>query len=173
MWPARQPGEPKAGLLETPIDSGTGRTLRMKRILFVLACAMLATPIWAQNDAQPQEGPPPGEHRMRHGGMPNPDEQVKHLTKELKLSADQQTQLKQIFADQEKTREQERESMQNMSPEDRRAKFEQTRQEMDSKIEAILNDSQKKKFTEMRSKMMQHRPHGNANGQQPPPPPGN
>jgi Spy/CpxP family protein refolding chaperone len=145
----------------------------MKRLLFVLACAMLATPIWALNEPQSQPGPggPQGGHRMRHGGMPNPDEQVKRLTKELKLSADQQSQLKQIFADQEKSREQDRESMQNMSPEDRRAKFEQTRQEMDSKIEAILTDAQKKKFTEMRSKMMQHRQHGQGEGQQPPPPP--
>lgn len=141
----------------------------MKPLLFVLACAMLATPIWAQNDTQPQEGPPPGEHRMHRGGMPNPDEQVKRLTKELKLSSDQQAKLKQIFADQEKNRQQDRESMQNMSPEDRRAKFEQTRQEMDSRIEAILTDSQKQKFTEMRSKMRQHGPHGE--GQQPPPPP--
>lgn len=67
----------------------------MKRLLFVLACTMLATPIWAQNETQSQEGlPPQGEHRMRHGGPPNPQEQVKRLTKELNLTADQQTQLK-------------------------------------------------------------------------------
>jgi Spy/CpxP family protein refolding chaperone len=110
---------------------------------------------------------------MHHGGPPNADEQVKRLTKELKLSSDQQTQLKQIFADQEKNRDQERESMQNLSPEERRAKFEQTRQEMDAKIESILTDAQKQKFTEMRAKMKQHRmgpgEPGQGEGQQPPP----
>lgn len=149
---------------------------KMKRLLFVLGCAMLATPIWAQNDAQSEQAPgrPYGGHGMHHGGAPNPGEQVKRLTKELKLSSDQQTQLKQIFADQEKNRDQERESMQNLSPEERRAKFEQTRQEMDTKIESILNDAQKQKFTEMRSKMKQHRmgpgEPGQGEGQQPPPP---
>lgn len=144
----------------------------MKRLLFVLACTMLATPIWAQNDTQSQEGPPPqGEHRMRHGGPPSPQEQVKRLTKELNLTADQQTQLKQIFADQEKNREQDREAMQNASPEERRSHFEQTRQQVDAKIEAILNDSQKKKFTEMRARMRQHRMHGEGEEQQAPPPP--
>lgn len=142
----------------------------MKRLLFVLACTMLATPIWAQNDTQSQEGPPPqGEHRMRHGDPP-PQEQVKRLTKELNLTADQQTQLKQIFADQEKNREQDRESMQNASPEERRAHFEQTREQVDAKIEAILTDAQKKKFADMRAHMRQHRMHGEGEGQQPPPP---
>jgi Spy/CpxP family protein refolding chaperone len=143
----------------------------MKRLLFVLACTMLATPIWAQNDTQSREGPPPqGEHRMRHGGSPNPQEQVKRLTKELNLTADQQAQLKQIFADQEKSREQDRASMQNASPEERRAHFEQTRQQVDAKIEAILTDAQKKKFADMRAHMKQHRMHAEGEGQQPPPP---
>jgi Spy/CpxP family protein refolding chaperone len=151
----------------------------MRRLLFVLACTMLATPIWAQNDTQSQEGPgvpAQGEHRMRHAGPPNPEEQVKRLTKELKLSADQQTQMKQIFADQEKNRDQERESMQNLSPEERRAHFEETRQQVDAKIESILTDAQKQKFTQMRAKMKQHRmgpppgEPGQGEGQQPPPP---
>jgi periplasmic protein CpxP/Spy len=143
----------------------------MKPLLIVLACTMLATPIWAQNDTQSQEGPPPqGEHRMRHGGPPNPQEQVKRLAKELNLTADQQTQLKQIFADQEKSREQDREAMQNASPEERRAHFEQTRQQVDAKIEAILTDAQKKKFADMRAHMKQHRMHGEGESQQPPPP---
>ncbi len=143
----------------------------MKLLLFGLACCMLATPIWAQNDTQSQEGPPPqGEHRMRNMHPPNPQEQVKRLTKELNLTADQQTQLKQIFADQEKNREQDREAMQNASPEERRAHFEQTRQQVDAKIESILTDAQKKKFAEMRTKMKQHRMHGEGEGQQLPPP---
>ena len=142
----------------------------MKRLLFVLACTLLATPIWAQNDQSggPSGPPPQGDHRMR-GGPPNPQEQVKRLTKALNLTEDQQTQLKQIFADQEKSREQDREAMQNASPEERRAHFEQTRQQMDAKIEAILTDAQKKKFSEMQANMKQ-RMHGEGHGQQPPPP---
>ena len=144
----------------------------MKRLLFVLACALLATPIWAQNDTQSQEGPSPeAEHRMHNMHPPSPEQQVKRLTKELDLTADQQIQLKQIFADQEKMREQDREAMQNASPEERRAHFQQIRQQVDAKIEAILTDAQKRKFADMRAHMKQRRMHDEGEGQQPPPPP--
>jgi Spy/CpxP family protein refolding chaperone len=60
--------------------------------------------------------------------------------------------------------------MQNASPEERRAHFQQTRQQVDAKIEAILTDAQKKKFAEMRANMKQHRMHGEGESQQPRPP---
>lgn len=147
----------------------------MKRLLLLLAATLLATPIWAQNDTQSQEGsgaPPPeaGRH-VRNMHPPSPEQQVKRLTKELNLAAEQQTQVKQIFADQEKNHDQDRESMQNLSPGERRDRFEQTRREVDAKIEAVLTDAQQQKFNAMRSHMKQHRMHGEGNGQQPAPPP--
>jgi len=145
----------------------------MKRLLFLLAATLLATPIWAQNDTQSQEGagvpPPEAEHHVRNMHPPSPEQQVKRLTKELNLTAEQQTQVKQIFADQDKNREQDRESMQNLSPQERRERFEQTRREVDAKIEAVLTDAQKQKFSAMRSHRKQYRMRGEDNGQQPPP----
>lgn len=139
----------------------------MKKLLVVLGCMMLATLIWAQG-APSTDGPSQDGPRERRMGPP-PVERVNRLAKDLGLSQDQTAQLKQIFADQEKMRVAERETMDNLSPEERHAKMMETREQVDAKIEAILTDAQKQKFQQIRARMKQRRGPGGP-GEDPPPP---
>jgi hypothetical protein len=92
------------------------------------------------------QGPPRQGHRM------DPDSQLKHMTKQLDLSADQQTQIKPILAD----RQQQMQSLwqdQSLSKQDRRTKMMGIQQDSNSKIEGVLNDTQKQKYETMQAQM--------------------
>ncbi len=124
----------------------------------------------AQDQAPPppdgaMQGPPPGGG-MRHM---DPDKQLQHMTKELGLSADQQSQIKPVLVD----RDQQMQALfsdQSLSQQDRRAKARSIQQGSRSKIEAVLNDQQKQKFEAMQQRMRQGGP-GGPGGQNAPPPP--
>ncbi|GGH07981.1 hypothetical protein [Silvibacterium dinghuense] len=108
-------------------------------------------------------GPPPGG---MHRGMMNPDEQLKHMTKSLELTSDQQAQIKPILVAQQQQMEAVR-GDQSLSREDRMAKMKSIRDDSKTKIEAALNDQQKQKYEAEEAARMQ-RMH---NGGGPPPPP--
>ena len=116
--------------------------------------------------AQDQSAPPPQQERggPGHRGM-DPDAQLKHMTKALDLTADQQTQIKPIL---ESTHQQMEalHSDQSLSREDRMAKMKAIHEDSHTKIEAVLNDTQKQKFEEMQSRMGERR----GGGQEAPPP---
>ncbi len=99
---------------------------------------------------QTQSGQEMGGHM--HGGrqMPTADEQLKHLSKRLKLSDDQQAKLKPIIEDQHKQMEQLR-SDNSLSREDRFSKMQEIRQNSDSQIKSVLNEDQQKNFDKMRA----------------------
>jgi Spy/CpxP family protein refolding chaperone len=103
----------------------------------------------AQDNAAPtQEQGQPGRGPMRM----DPNKQLEHMTKELGLSSDQQTQIKPLLV----ARQQQMEAVfqdQSLSREDRRAKMTSIRQDSTSKIEAVLNDQQKQKFEAMQEHM--------------------
>ena len=121
-----------------------------------------------------QDNPPPPQDQGQGPGQPggrgpmrmDPDQQLQHMTKQLDLSADQQSQIKPLLVE----RQQKMEALfqdQSLAPEDRRAKMQSIRQGSQSKIEAILNDQQKQKFEATQDRM---RRRGGENG--PPPPDG-
>jgi NACalpha-BTF3-like transcription factor len=95
----------------------------------------------------------------------DPDQQLQHLTRQLDLSADQQSQIKPILIE----RQQKMQALfqdPSVAREDRRAKMQSLRQDTRSRIEAVLNDQQKQKFEAMQAR---RRGRGGENG--PPPPP--
>ncbi len=95
-----------------------------------------------------------GQHEGRR--MPTVDDQVKHLTKQLKLDDNQQTQVRSILQDQQDKMQQLR-SDQSSSREDRMAKMKQIHQDSVSKIREILNDNQKKEYETLLQKQQENR----------------
>jgi protein CpxP len=101
--------------------------------------------------APPQQGSGPGG---RHGM--DPEGQLKHLTKALDLTPDQQTQLKPILDAQHQQMEALHQD-QALSREDRFAKMKALREDSKTKIEAVLNDAQKQKYEAMQERMHDRR----------------
>ena len=90
--------------------------------------------------------------QMHHGGrMMDPDQQLAHLTKALKLTTDQQSQIKPILTDRQQQLMTLRQDS-SMSRQDKMAKAKSINDDSHSKIEAILNDQQKQKFEQMQAK---------------------
>ncbi|HTV05495.1 MAG TPA: hypothetical protein VME86_09010 [Acidobacteriaceae bacterium] len=124
----------------------------------LLTLGIAAGTAFAQDDSTP---PPPsqnapmhmhGRHRM------DPDQQLKRMTKDLSLSADQQSQIKPILV----SRQQQMQSIfqdQSLSRQDRSQKMMSIQQDTNGKIEAVLNDTQKQKYEAMQAQMRQHRWH--------------
>ncbi|MFC5864150.1 Spy/CpxP family protein refolding chaperone [Acidicapsa dinghuensis] len=122
--------------------------------------ALCSYAAFAQQDAPPP-GPPPdgleGPPPAQSGRMPGPDRELRTLTRELSLTADQQTGIKTLLEQQVQQMKALRAKFQNESPEDatpdqrqaRRAQVEQIRDETDTKISALLNDEQKAKYTKI------------------------
>lgn len=132
----------------------------MKKSVYSLALAGLlsigmAGAAFAQdNAAPPDQGPPPtqdghGPRRM------DPDQQLKRMTKQLDLTADQQTQIKPILV----SRDQQIQQLfqdQSAAPADRRGKMKAIQDDSRAKIEAVLNDTQKQKYAQMEQRMHDH-----------------
>jgi periplasmic protein CpxP/Spy len=84
----------------------------------------------------------------RHHRAPDPDRMAKHLGKKLGLSNDQVVQLKPILED----RQQQMQSLRNdalLNQQDRHAKARDIMQDSKTRIEALLNDTQKQQFEQM------------------------
>jgi len=116
-------------------------------------------------DASAQQ---PGPGRMGRQQM-TPDEQVARMTKRYNLSADQQTQIKPILANQQQQM-MALHGDSSMSRDDKMAKMKGIREDSSTKIQAILNDTQKKQFAEDQQKMqerMQQRGGGGPAGNPP------
>lgn len=100
-----------------------------------------------------------GHHRM------NSERQLRRMTKQLDLSADQQTQVKPILD----SRDQQMQQLwqdKTVSKADRQQKMTDIQQDTSSKIEAVLNDTQKQKYEAMQAKMKEHRMDHHQNGQE-------
>lgn len=109
----------------------------------------------AQDAMQQQGGDTQQQGQGHHGGWGNPDEQLAHMTKRYKLTADQQSQIKPILTAQHDQMEQMR-SDSSMSRQDKMAKMQSMRADSASKIEAVLTPDQKSKFEADQAKMQQH-----------------
>jgi protein CpxP len=97
------------------------------------------------------------------------DQRLQSMTKQLNLSEAQQQQIKPILENESKQMQGLREDS-SLSPEDRRSKMMQIRQDSSSQIKPILNADQQKQFDEMMSR--QGRGRGMGGPGQPPPPSG-
>jgi periplasmic protein CpxP/Spy len=118
--------------------------------------------------AQDNSAPPQQDNQNMHGhrGM-DPDMQLKHMTKQLDLSADQQSQIKPIL----ESRQQQMQTLwqdQSLSREDRHTKMQSIQQDTSSKIEAVLNDTQKQKFEADQARMRERRMDHQQGNQAPP-----
>ena len=109
---------------------------------------------FAQQDSPaPDASAQPGPGHMGRQPM-TPDEQVARMTKRYDLSADQQTQIKPILADTQQQMMALRQDS-SMSRDDKMAKMQTIREGANTKISAILNDSQKQKFAEDQQRMQE------------------
>lgn len=130
------------------------RTLKASLVLTaLLSTGMLVAQAPATNsDTQLSTQSAPeghGRHAM------NPDRQAKHLAKELNLTQDQVAQIKPIL----ESRKQQIESLRSdssLAPQDRHAKMQVIQQDSKSKIEAVLNDTQKQQFEQMLANRRAH-----------------
>jgi Spy/CpxP family protein refolding chaperone len=110
---------------------------------------------FAQDNPAPDAAQQGGGGGGRMGRMQmTPDEQVARMTKRYNLSPDQQTQIKPIIADTQQQMMSLRQDT-SMSREDKMAKMKSIREGANTKIEAILNDSQKQQFEADQQRMQE------------------
>ena len=91
---------------------------------------------------------------MGHRPMGSVDDQIKHLSKKLNLTDDQQAKLKPILEDQRKQMEAIH-SDSSLSREDRFSKMQALRQSSDAQIKSVLNEEQQKNFDKMRAEQQE------------------
>jgi Spy/CpxP family protein refolding chaperone len=128
-------------------------------------CLVGGAHVFAQEPGAAPETPAPPPHR----GMMDPAQQLEGMTKRYNLSADQQTQLKPILASQQQQMQALRGDS-SLSREDRMAKMQSIHADTKTKIEAVLNDDQKKQFEADQERMQQQRMQGGGPGGGGPPP---
>ena len=123
---------------------------------------------FAQQDSP---APPDAAQQGGHRQPPTPDEQVARMTKRYNLSADQQAQIKPIIADQQQKMMALRQDS-SLSREDKMAKMKSIHEYSTTKIQAVLNDTQKQQFAQdqqrMEQRMMQRGGGGGAGAGAPP-----
>ena len=122
-----------------------------------------------------QQAPPSQQNGMRRHGPMDPAERVRELTKQLKLTPDQQTKVQDMY-------ESARSQMEclhhdsSISQEERHNKMMEIHQHVDAQVRALLDPGQQKKWDEMQAKREQMMRNGRpgppegGSGQQSPPP---
>jgi protein CpxP len=157
--------------LLTPSRSFSGRVGRRSLVAtgFLAALLSLSVVAFGQDD---QNGPPPPPDQssgqpsgqpsepgmgrpMGRRQMPSVDDQIKHLSKKLSLTDDQQAKLKPILEDQRKQME----TIHNdssLSRQDRFSKMQELRKSSDDQIKSVLNADQQKNFDKMREDQHDH-----------------
>lgn len=128
-------------------------TLRSFLLAVPLALAQAGAAV-AQEQAA--SGPSaPADSGQTHAHV-DPAQQLARLTQRLQLSPEQAAQIGPILQDRLRQTSAVRGDSSLTRP-DRRAKLRDIAQSHDSQIEAILSDSQRQQFTQMRQQMMQRR----------------
>ncbi len=123
--------------------------------------------VLAQDSAPaPDASAQPSNGRMARQPQ-TPDEQVARMTKRYNLSADQQTQIKPILANQQQQIAALRGDS-SLSRDDKMAKIKSIHEDSSAKIQALLNDTQKQQFAQDQQRM-QERMQQRGGGQGAPP----
>jgi periplasmic protein CpxP/Spy len=136
---------------------GSKPFVAMAFLVALLSLCFVSGSAFGQDQGQAAPAPPSGQqsepgmgHHMGHGPMmPSVDDQIKHLTKKLNLSDDQQAKLKPILEDQRKQMDTIHKDS-SLSREDRFSKMQELRQNSDTQIKSVLNEDQQKNFDKMR-----------------------
>jgi periplasmic protein CpxP/Spy len=153
---------------------GKRRSLRATAFLAVLLSLGFGVVNAHGQDAQdapppPSQQPGPGMGRgMGHRSMESVDDQIKHLSKKLNLTDDQQAKLKPILEDQRKQMEQIH-SDSSLSREDRFSKMQALRQSSDTQIKSVLTEEQQKSFDKMRAEQQDRMKQWRKGGENAPP----
>jgi protein CpxP len=165
-----------------PKRSDFGRAGRRSWFATAFLAGLLSLGFGAGNafaqDTQDAPPPPPAGQQTGQGmgrgmgrrSMESVDDQIKHLSKKLNLSDEQQAKLKPIFEDQRKQME----AIHNdssLSPEDRFSKMQALRQSSDAQIKSVLNEEQEKSFDKMRAEQQERRKQWRRGSDNAPPPP--
>jgi Spy/CpxP family protein refolding chaperone len=139
--------------------------MNSKRKYLWILTLLLALPMLAAGvPAAPYQGGGYGGGRGGGGrrGPMSPDDQLKRMTKDFDLTADQQAKIKPILVDAQKKME----DVRNDSSGDRqtmRQKMMQIRQDTNDQIRALLDDKQKEKFDKQQQER-QDRPQNRRGG---------
>ena len=150
----------------------------LKQCLLVVVAAgviSIAVPFAAAQDnpSTDQQSQPSHDHGAWRHGPQDPAEHTKELTKQLKLTSDQQTKVQDIFQSSHSQMESLRQDT-SLSQQDRHTKMMDIRKSTDTQVRALLDSNQQKKWDEMQAKreqrMQNHRPPDAGSDQQAPPP---
>ncbi|MFZ0732828.1 MAG: hypothetical protein WAM79_10935 [Candidatus Sulfotelmatobacter sp.] len=130
--------------------------------LVLAALAYAVTPAIAQdNGGNEQQTPPAGAQRHGHGHF-DPAQRTEMLTRQLKLTPDQQSKVLDILKSEQSQAESLR-SDSSVAPQDRRSKMMDIRKASNDQIRSLLNPDQQKKWDTMQSRRqewMEHRGEG-------------
>ncbi len=141
----------------------------VKHFMLALVLAGLVytvTPSVAQDSgSNDQQAAPAGGHEKGHRHF-DPAKRTEMLTKQLKLSSDQQSKVLEILKTQQSQMEGLR-SDSSTSQEDRRSKMMEIHKTTDDQVRALLDSDQQKKWDAMQSKREQWQGH-RGDGQAPP-----
>lgn len=141
-------------------------------IAFVAAALVSVAMPFATAQSNDQQDPPSQENGMRRHGPMDPAERTRELTRQLKLTSNQQTKVQDIY---ESARSQ-MESVHHdssLSQDERRSKMMEIHKNTDAQVRGVLDPPQQKKWDEMQARHEQMRngrtggPEGGS-GQQPP-----
>ncbi len=124
-------------------------------IALCLPAAMLAQDAAPAQQGTTEQQPNPGGPPMRHRQPPSPERQLRHLTKMLNLTSDQQQQMLPIMQDQHKQMDTIRNNT-ALSPQQRRQQMRTAMMDTHQKLEALMTDTQKQQFEQA---MQQRRDH--------------
>ena len=144
-------------------------------VLAAASAILIAVPFATAQDSQSSDQPasPAQENGGRHHGAPDPARRTAELTKQLKLTSDQQAKVLEALQS-ERSQTESLHQDTSLSQQDRRAKMMDIHKTTDSQIRGLLDANQQKKWDEMQAKReqwMQNRHAGPPDaGQQAPPP---
>jgi septal ring factor EnvC (AmiA/AmiB activator) len=156
--------------MNSPISQGSfcGRAARKSLVAtaFLAALLSLGVAAFAQDDQSAPPPPPASDQQSgqsgpgmgRHMGgrqMMSVDDQIKHLSKKLNLSVDQEAKLKPILEDQRKQMEAVHNDS-SLSRQDKFSKMQDLRKSSDDQIKGVLNADQQKSFDKMRTEQQDH-----------------
>jgi periplasmic protein CpxP/Spy len=152
----------------------------LKQSLLILVAAGLissAASFATAQDSQPnnQQSAPAQDNGHWHHGQQDPARRTAELTKQLKLTSDQQPKVLDALQSERSQMESVHQDS-SLSQQDRRAKMMEIRKSTDTQIRGLLDSTQQKKWDEMqaqREQRMENRRRGNpdaGSGQQSAPP---
>jgi protein CpxP len=127
----------------------------MRKGFCLLAISSLLGIGAAMGAAQDQQAAPAPQEGHGPRWQMDPEQRVKMLTKRLNLTSDQQAKLLPILTDQK----QQFESIRNdtsLTQKDRAEKMRALREDSDTKIQALLTDSQKQTYAQMKAQAREH-----------------